>query len=76
MSKSELWVRADRHTDKQTDTHNNTITRPGLGAGPSKYLSWHCGSCPAQAEGQEKGEGQHSGAAGAGAGAGGRASRV
>ena len=26
----------DRQTDKQTHTHINTMTRPGLGAGPSE----------------------------------------
>ena len=39
MPKSELLVavcQTDTHTDKQTYTHINTMTRPGLGAGPSK----------------------------------------
>ena len=39
MCKSELWVLGtNRHTDKQTDIHINTMTRPGLGAGPSEYV--------------------------------------
>ena len=29
----------DKHTDQHTDTHINTITGPGLGAGPSEMLS-------------------------------------
>ena len=36
MSKSELWFRGDKHADKQTHRHINTMTRPGLGAGPSE----------------------------------------
>ena len=28
--------RGDKHTHKQTDKHINTMTRPGLGAGPSE----------------------------------------
>ena len=44
MGEFDLWVtfelqvggQADRHTDTQTDTHINTMTRPGLGAEPSE----------------------------------------
>ena len=39
MSKSDLWVRGDRHTHTQTDTRINNMTRPGLGAGPSDNKS-------------------------------------
>ena len=28
------------HTDRQTDTHINTMTRPGLGAGPSEKVNF------------------------------------
>ena len=30
----------DKHTDKQTHTHINTMTRPGLGAGQSEKKNW------------------------------------
>ena len=40
MCKYELWVNTnygeDRQTDKQTDGHINTMTRPGLRAGRSE----------------------------------------
>ena len=45
MFKYEIWVnmnyegRTDTHADKHTDKHINTITRPGLGAGPSENLN-------------------------------------
>ena len=39
----ELWVRGDkqikRETDRQTNRHINTLTRPGLRAGPSENIS-------------------------------------
>ena len=39
MSKSELWVKRDRQTDKHAHRHIDTMTRPGLGAGPSEKSS-------------------------------------
>ena len=41
MCKCELWVNmnygwGDRQSNTQTDRHISTITRPGLGAGPSE----------------------------------------
>ena len=39
MCKPELWVRGDRKTDRQRDRHINTMTRSGLGAGPSENMN-------------------------------------
>ena len=38
MGEYELWVggQTNTQTDRQTDRHINTMTRPGLGAGPSE----------------------------------------
>ena len=35
----ELWVKGDKHTNRHTHTHINTITRPGLRAGPSEKFT-------------------------------------
>ena len=44
MCKFELWVRGEKHADRQTNTHThthiNTMTRPGLGAGSSKNTAY------------------------------------
>ena len=39
MFKSELLEGGHTHTNRQTDRHINTMTKPGLGAGPSENIN-------------------------------------